>query len=57
MDPRPATMLVSLENALKQVFSEVYYSEKRSYKNSINFFKQRFTWCKSHPPPVNCQPD
>ena len=37
--------------------SEVHYSEKRSDKNSINFFKQRFTWCKSHSPAVNCQPD
>ena len=35
----------------------MHFSEKRSYKNSINFFKQRFTWCKSHSPAVNCQPD
>ena len=32
----------------------MHFSEKRSYKNSINFFKQRFTWCKSHSPAVNC---
>ena len=56
MDPRPATMLVSLETHSSK-FSEVHFSEKRSYKNSINFFKQRFTWCKSHSPAVNCQAD
>ena len=32
----------------------MHYSEKRSYQNSINFFKQIFTWCKSHSPAVNC---